>query len=526
MVDPQGRDENGRDENGRGDSEGPALGQGVPPEEVSVEGSPARDDPGPVGPQLTLPGPRADAFIRGLARRVLAIFFRRVEVVGAERTPAEAPLVVVANHVNGLVDPALLAGLLPRMPRFLGKSTLWEYRSLRWLLKLAGVIPVYRRSDPGVDRSKNVETFARCWELLARGGVLALFPEGKSHSEPGLQRLKTGAARILLEAERRYGHPDDPEELGVRVLPVGLVYDAKHKFRSRVLVQVGEPLDPSPELERYLRAAGAGDEDARWAAVEDLTGRIDEALSGVILDYESWEEARLVVRAADLYTRRDPQLPSLGRLEEGFSRRRAFLEGYRELSGSHPERTEAVAGSVEEYDDLLRAFHLKDRQVAARYPPVPVAAFLARTLFTLLVLMPVAAVGTVLNALPYWVLQRIAARFQHLPDQQATFKVFPGLVAYPLTWLLEAVAAGWMVSGWVGAGWALLAAVGVFLAGPATGWIALRFHDKRRRFFHEVRAFLVLAVRRGLTSELKERRRQVAEEIGELVELYRAEHGD
>jgi len=470
------------------------------------------------GPQLTIPGPRADAFLQGLARRVLAIFFRRVEVTGAEGVPTEAPLVVVANHVNGLIDPALLVGMLPRMPRFLGKSTLWEYRGLLPFLRLAGAIPVYRRHDPGVDPAKNVETFALSWELLARGGVLALFPEGISHSEPELQPLKTGAARIALEAEERHG------PLGVRILPVGLVYDAKHKFRSRVLVQVGDPLDPAPELERHRSAAqGDAGETQRRDAVKDLTQRIDEALSEVTLNYESWEEARQIALAAELYQNREKELPSLGDLDDTFGRRRAFIEGYQELKESHPERTAAVARSVAQYDAMLSAFRLRDRQVAARYPVTGVLRFLGRTLFTLLVLLPVALVGTALNYLPYRVLGWIAGRFRDLPDQQATFKVFPGLVIYPVTWLLEGAVAGWLTHRALGAGAAWLVGTATVLLGFVTGWIALRFHDTRRRFFHEVRAFLVLALRRRVTTVLRQRREKVLEEISGLVALYQAE---
>src|SRR4051812_1585085 len=121
----------------------------------------------------------ADRFMRAVARLILKVFFREVEVVGAERIPRDRPLVLVANHVNGLIDPLLLMGPLPVMPRFLGKSTLWKIWILRPFLNLAGAIPVYRRQDHGADPSRadpsrNAETFARSHDLLARGGVLAV----------------------------------------------------------------------------------------------------------------------------------------------------------------------------------------------------------------------------------------------------------------------------------------------------------------------------------------------------------------
>src|SRR3954449_3713643 len=102
----------------------------------------------------------ADRFMRGVARLILKVFFREVEVVGAERLPRDRPLVLVANHVNGLVDSLLLMGPLPVMPRFLGKSTLWKIPILRPFLNLAGAIPVHRRQDEGADLARNTETFS------------------------------------------------------------------------------------------------------------------------------------------------------------------------------------------------------------------------------------------------------------------------------------------------------------------------------------------------------------------------------
>jgi hypothetical protein len=48
------------------------------------------------------------------------------------------------------------------------------------LLKLAGVVPVYRAKD-GESTSRNAEAFAVSRRLLARGGIVAVFPEGISH---------------------------------------------------------------------------------------------------------------------------------------------------------------------------------------------------------------------------------------------------------------------------------------------------------------------------------------------------------
>ena len=445
----------------------------------------------------------ADRCFRALVRLVLRIFFREVEVEGAGRIPEDRPLVLVANHVNGLVDPLLLIGPLPVMPRFLAKSTLWKISVVRPFLDLAGAIPVYRKQDEGVDASKNAETFTRSHELLARGGTLALFPEGTSHSDPALKPLKTGAARIVLEAERKY------PGLGARIVPVGLLFDAKETFRSRALVQVGEPIDPAPEI--------ALDAQDPMAAARALTARIDEELKEVTLNYETWEDARLIARAADLYRHRDLRLPTRGSLAEGFAFRRAFLEGYRDLRTRHPEKVAEAAQCVREYDALLSAAGLRDDQVGAAYPPSPVLRFIGRSLLRLLVHLPLAAIGTVLNYPVYRLVGEIVKRVLRLPpDQTATFKVFGALLFFPLAWIGEGWLAGHYLEGSLGI-WTGLA---VALLAPLTGYIALLFHDRRAIFWHEARAYLLLRTRKRLAEELRSRREAVQRQVEELASLY------
>src|SRR5580700_9261331 len=103
--------------------------------------------------------------ITRLALVLVRVFFRTVELDSIDRVPGSGPVVLVANHTNGLVDGLLLIAALGRYPRFLGKSTLFRIPVLWPFLKLAGVIPVYRAID-AVEGDHNVSAFATSHRLL------------------------------------------------------------------------------------------------------------------------------------------------------------------------------------------------------------------------------------------------------------------------------------------------------------------------------------------------------------------------
>lgn len=171
-------------------------------------------------------------------------FYSSIQITGGERIPADGPVLLAASHHNALVDPLIAGWITPRRLTLTAKATLLENVFLAWLFPLVGVVPLRRVSDEkgksagtNVDASRNVNAFESLLGVLEKGGMVLIFPEGKSHSEPALAPLKTGVSRIALDARDHHGIR------GLRIVPLGLSFEDKGNPGTAVLAEVGEPIN-------------------------------------------------------------------------------------------------------------------------------------------------------------------------------------------------------------------------------------------------------------------------------------------
>ena len=414
-------------------------------------------------------------------------------------------MILAASHLNGFVDPVLLVAHLGHLPRFLAKATLWDVPPAGPLLGFARAIPVQRRVDTG-DGTDNSSMFAAAVEALAEGGVLAVFPEGTTHDDPSIRPIRTGVARIALQAAAAGVD-------GVRIVPVGIAYEDKVAVRGRALIQFGQPIEVPP--------AGALDGSGlpEHHHVRALTARLEAAIRETTPDFASDEDAVGLTKAADVALR------PLGAPPGSVPMAESAAVARRLLAAPRPD-VDHVIDVVGRYHLLLGRVGLSDDQLVSNRHLRSLGIRTAWLAVLVVLLAPFALVGLFGNLVPA-VLVAAAGLVPKAPVSKGTVRLLVAALAFPVTWVVIAV--------WdVGAGWLsrllrnltfpldpLLEAVfdgdrtgfwpsvAVFVAVPLFGFLALVFVERSLALGRDWLVWRVLLDRRGQLAALRTRRADV-----------------
>ncbi len=188
--------------------------------------------------------------VRSLFQPFFHIYFR-MSRIGREYIPAEGPVIVAANH-RSFLDPFVIATMSRRRPMYyVTKKELFQWRFLAWLLTALGAFPV----DRGAGDRDMIETAK---EILARGDIVLIFPEGTRTRPGSLGKPKRGVGRLALET-------------GAPVVPVAVIGTeaVRRGWRIRphkVRIRAGRPLT-FPRVEDASPALAGAVTDRIWPCV-------------------------------------------------------------------------------------------------------------------------------------------------------------------------------------------------------------------------------------------------------------------
>ena len=417
-------------------------------------------------------------------------FFRRIDVVGRENVPASGPVIFAGNHPNALMDGWLLMARCGRWPlHFMVDAKLWKYWMLGQILDVTGAVPVYRREDHGgeVDNSK---AFDKLYEVMESGNCMGIFPEGVSHVESQLAKLKTGTARIALAVAAR-------GKVKVTIVPCGLNYIHRHRFRSQVLIEFGEPIVIEDE---WLEEFKADEQNT----VRKLTEHLAQALRNVTLNAPDWRTLRFVQAARRLYK------PATANLSPGVyvELNRRFVDGY--LHATDDEEMRRFRDDVEDYQSRLEMLGIKDHQL--RKPMSAGKAFrrLTTRFLTMLLLLPVAIPGALLHLPVGWIAAVVGEKFSYEMDDIATIKVFATILLLPLLYLVIALTVWNLFGFW----WAMGAVVSLTMS----FFVSVRLIEAEASLLMSMVSILRLTRLRAELEDLRATRVRLVQQVRRLVD--------
>lgn len=430
----------------------------------------------------------------------VGVFFRRIEIEGIENVPHTGPVLLLPNHPNALVDALVILMQLKRPVSLTAKSTLTDNVVLRCFIRVSKVILLHRKQDTelGAERSRNVKALEECRRRLAQGAAICLFPEGQSHSDPSLRPFRWGAARIALDFTQSHVSSET-----LKIIPVGLNFLHKDRFRSDVWVRFGEPVDVSQWVLDHPNGGPT-----------ELTEEIERRVRDLTLNFERRRDSVLMDWAAELIaTGGLPPVP-IGQEKEEVSSHlslvRLIRDGYENLLGKKTAEIEQLRSRIIHYRLELRRLGIAPAEVYILMTAWRAVFFVIQETTVLLVGLPIAAWGVINHFLPAIIVRSVAKKLTIEKDQWASNTVFPAVVVFPIFYMIQLTLAWLYLSPLL----ALTYMVGL----PISGYAAVRYWDRAGGTWQRSRTFIRFLLNPQLQAHLADEGRQIIEEIRVLGE--------
>lgn len=429
---------------------------------------------------------------RPIASIALGWYYRSVSVAGRSKVPLKGPVFFAVNHPNALVDALVVATSMPRQVGFTAKSTIFANPVLAAFLRAVGVVPLKRAADMAkaaangnaeVDPARNADSFRAVSEAMAVGKAIVVFPEGISHDAPRLAPLRTGLARMALLAR------ESMNVRGIQIIPVGLLFERKEEPRSRILVQIGEPID----VDAFATGAHS---------VETLTALIGERLTAVTLNFETPEDAARIEAISETMAALLEPVTTLGDGGPSLNSvlaisRRAERVRQRLADDATLEFRDTVAqfeSRLETFRTRLHTEHIAVADLLIDVGATPGARFAVRETLLAAFLMPIAWWGRVTHFVPLRIARWLAVRNARNRDEPAMNTIVIGLGLVLASYAVQ-TAIVWML---VGAKWAIVFLITLIPSASSD----LRYGDRVERRRQRMRTYLRFRAEPALRDEL------------------------
>ena len=391
---------------------------------------------------------------RRFFRSLVTVWFREINIVDDENLPPKGGIIFISWHPSGLIDPMLMNASLPGKISIIAKHTLFKLPLIGRFLRSAGGVPVERAQDSGdkaAASTRNADVLAGVSSLVANGGRLMIFPEGTTHTESDVKKVRSGAGRILLAARREAQKQGLAEP---QLVPIGLHYSNSQRFRERAAVVIERSMVFPPIPEEVADNKVQDENDRAW--VNAVTEAIGVELKRASLSKTTWRERTLIWKGRSLaYAERVRQTegklkkPSYAHAVLGARRVRA---GWDYMAEHQPEVAASIVEQAEAHFDELDRRGITPYDVDSRPERLSASGFSKAFLSWAWAgawMFGLISWGAMLgNIVPYKANALLVNRMKAKGADGSivgTIKVLSALVFFPLWWIIASSGATWLL---------------------------------------------------------------------------------
>jgi len=273
-------------------------------------------------------------------------------------------------------EACLLACFLDRPLHFLVRGDVFKPKYV-WFFNQTNQIPIYRFRDGFSNMRRNAESFALAHQALKEEKAILIFAEGNTKLQKKLSPLQKGTARLA------FGAYQDKGAENIQIVPVGVNYSCGTQFRSDVQIKVGTPIKLADYLAIY--------EEDHHHALRKVTEDLYDRMLPLVIHIEDPEDEPLANRLFSIYgkTSDEPSWPILDSASVRFEREKRIANRINQLS-------------TDQKADMLR--------IASAIPAGKAKRVDLKKGLILAIGLPIALLGFILNAVPFYVPKYIAEK--------------------------------------------------------------------------------------------------------------------
>ena len=192
-----------------------------------------------------------------------------------------------------------------------------------------------------IPKLDNSLMFKETTKKLMEGKAICIFPEGTSHDNTHLLKLKPGVAYIALEAMANYGVKN------IKLISCGLSYFSRDEFRSDLILKFGIPIEIPESLANTFKVN-------KKQAIDLLLKVVETQMKSIILTAPTYQEYMLIKMLRNLYVPNYMELPA----EKSSDYARWISHIYNEKRDSN--ETKEISAKVEKYMFSLEQLGIED----------------------------------------------------------------------------------------------------------------------------------------------------------------------